>query len=311
VTNAANITLTGTTSQIVNQSNANALANFATNNGSFALAGKRSFTTAGNFTNAGALTINSGSTFSIGGPGVFTQSGGMTADNGTLSASGGINLNRGSLFGTGSITGALKSSSSATIDPGASSTTAGILKETGAYNQNSGTLDITINGKTAGTQYDQFNPTTASLSGTLNIDRLSSFIPTIGSTFKIMSFSSETGTFGMVNGLAINSTEHFSVTYQPTDVLLTVVSGALTPSELASGVSTMPAGNFAPIDLGISDGGRSNHMLFASTGLSPTVEADLNRRSTVPDYGSTFVLVSLAFAACVLFRRHFDDRRAV
>jgi hypothetical protein len=120
-----------------------------------------------------------------------------------------------------------------------------------------------------------------------------------------MNFGSETGTFGTVNGLAINSTEHFTVTYQPTDVLLTVVSGALAPSQSAFGVNTIPASNFAVVDLGISDDGRSSHMVFASGGsIHPTGVAELNTRSSVPDHGSTFVLLSIAFAACSLFRRH-------
>jgi len=33
------------------------------------------------------------------------------------------------------------------------------------------------------------------------------------------------GTFATVNGLSINSGEHFTVTYHPTNVTLTVVSG--------------------------------------------------------------------------------------
>jgi hypothetical protein len=206
------------------------LTNFATNNGAFALAGSRSFTTAGNFTNSGTFIVNTGSTFSLGGSGMFTQSGGTTTDNGLLSAPGAVNLQGGSLFGTGSITGALTSSSAGTIDPGTSSTATGILTDTGAYSQNSGTLDISINGTKAGTKYDQFNPTTASLSGTLNISRPTGFVPAIGSTFKIMNFTSETGTFATVNGLAINSSEHFTITYQGTDVLLTVVPGPADPT---------------------------------------------------------------------------------
>ena len=310
VTNAANITLTGTTSQIINQSSANALAGFATNNGSFTLAGNRSFTAASNFTNTGTLTINGGSTFSVG-THVFTQTAGKTADNGTLSASGGVKLNGGSLFGTGSITGTLTSSSAGTITPGTSSTTTGILKDTGTYTQNSGKLNISIKGATAGTQYDQFNPTKAALSGTLNISRPTGFIPTIGSTFKIMNFGSETGTFGTVNGQAINSTEHFTVSYQPTDVLLSVVSGALTASQPAFGVNTMPASSFVPIEASISGDGRSSHMVFASAGgIRPTAAAELNTRS-IPDHGSTFVLLLLAFAACGLFRWHSTSRRLI
>jgi hypothetical protein len=103
----------------------------------------------------------------------------------------------------------------------------GVLKDTGVYTQNAtGVLDIAITGTTAGTQYDQLNPTTATLGGTLNISRPTGFVPSVGSTFKILNFNSATGTFATVTGLSINSTEHFTITYQPKDVLLTVVSGA-------------------------------------------------------------------------------------
>src|SRR4029077_11936574 len=64
VTNAANITLTGATSQIIDQTSANGLRNFAINaaTGVFSLAG-RNLTTAGAFSNAGTLNIGSGSKF--------------------------------------------------------------------------------------------------------------------------------------------------------------------------------------------------------------------------------------------------------
>jgi hypothetical protein len=226
VTNAANITLTGTSSQIIDQHSKNGLANFATNNGRFALAGGRSFTTVGNFTNAGTFAVNTGSIFALGASGMFTQSAGTTTDNGSLSAPGAVNLQGGSLFGTGSITGNVLSSG--TVTPGDSSTLTGILTDTGTYTQNSkGNLDISIGGTTAGSKFDELNSTNASLNGTLNIGLVSGYVPTIGNTFKIMNFTSETGTFSTVNGLNINSKEHFKITYQGTDVLLTVVSGAL------------------------------------------------------------------------------------
>ena len=227
VTNAANITLTGASSKIVNQTSANALAGLASNasSGSFTINGGRSFTTAGSFTNAGILNIASGSTFAIGGGGSFTQSGGTTTDDGVLSSTGAVTLQAGALFGKGNITGNVQSS--AVITPGDSSTKTGILTETGAYSQSStGTLDISIGGTTAGTNFDELNPTTANLNGTLNISRINGFVPNIGATFKIMNFGSETGAFSTVNGLSINSTRHFSITYQGKDVLLTVVAGA-------------------------------------------------------------------------------------
>jgi hypothetical protein len=229
VTNAANIALIGTSSRILNSTtSANALANLAANasSGTFSVQGGRTFTTLGSFSNAGTFLIGTGSAFTLGGGG-FTQTAGKTTDDGTLAvpSTGTVNLTGGSLFGTGAITGAV--TSAAAVTPGDSSTTTGVLKDTGAYTQKTtGSLNIAINGTTAGTQYSQLNPSTATLSGTLNITRPTSFVPTVGSTFKILNFSSATGQFSTVNGLAINSTEHFTITYQPTDVLLSVVSGA-------------------------------------------------------------------------------------
>ena len=111
------------------------------------------------------------------------------------------------------------------MNPGDSATTAGILTEKGTYSQgSSGTLDIFIDGTTAGTKFDQLNVTKASLNGSLNLTLPTGFTPTIGQTFKIMNFTSETGQFMHCN-CAINTSEHFQITYQGTDVLLTVVAG--------------------------------------------------------------------------------------
>jgi hypothetical protein len=259
-TNDAAITLTGNSAEILNSTNqANGLANFAVNGttGKFTLAGGAGFTTAGSFSNAGTLTIGTGSTFKVGtsGSGAFTQTAGTTTDSGTLTASGtgGVSLtggtltdtgtltassggvtlsSNGSLFGGGTITGALNSSG--TVTPGASATRTGDLTDTGAYTQTStGTLDIGIAGP-KGLKFDALKATTASLGGTLNISDLNGFIPTVGSTFKILTFNSVTGTFATVNGLTINSTEEYTVTYQAKDVLLTVVSTADVPAAASS-----------------------------------------------------------------------------
>jgi hypothetical protein len=205
----------------------------------FGLAGGANFTTVGNFANAGALNIGKGSTFTVGGTGVFTQTAGTTTDSGTLVAAGGVTvssgtldasgnvsapvlLSGGSLFSSGTITGNL--TSSGIITPGTTATTPGTLTEVGSYTQNAaGSLDIDIAGTQAGKQYDVVASTSAVLGGTLNITT-TKFTPTVGETFKILTYGSETGTFAKINGLTINSTEEYSVTYQPTDVLLTVVS---------------------------------------------------------------------------------------
>jgi hypothetical protein len=231
-TNDAAITLTGASAEILNSTNqANGLANFAVNEatGKFVLLGA-SLTTPGSFSNAGIFTVGIGSTFTVGGAGGFTQTAGTTTDSGTLTASGGVNLSGGSLFASGKIVGKLVSSG--IVTPAASATKTGILSDAGAYTQNSsGSLDIGIGGTTVGTTFDALKAGATVLAGTLNISQLGGFVPAVGSTFEILNFKSLTGTFTTVNGLIINGTEEYTLTYQPTDVLLTVVSTAATATE--------------------------------------------------------------------------------
>jgi hypothetical protein len=47
----------------------------------------------------------------------------------------------------------------------------------------------------------------------------------VGATFEILTAKEVKGTFATVNGTAINSSEHFTVTYNAKNVTLTVVSG--------------------------------------------------------------------------------------
>jgi hypothetical protein len=106
-TNAATIVLDGAASRIVDASNADALANFASNAaaGSFTIQNGRSFTTAGDFANNGTLTL---------GPGLFTVHG-----NYSQGAAGILNV---ALNGTapGSGYGQLQVSGTATLTAGAS-----------------------------------------------------------------------------------------------------------------------------------------------------------------------------------------------
>ena len=249
VTNAANITLTGGASKIVDEHSVNALTNLTTNSGSFSLTGGANFTTAGgSFTNSGTVLVATGTTLTVGNGGNtsiavnYTQSGGMTTVDGTLKPSAStvapvLTLSGGSLFGGGTIDYGVIDSG--VVTPGDSSAKTGKLAVAGTYTQNSGgALDISIGGTTVGKQFDQLNVTNAaSLTGTLNISLLKNFVPTVGSTFDILNASSLTGTFSAVTGTAINGTEHFSVTYNANDVVLTVVSGASDTGSVA-GAST-------------------------------------------------------------------------
>ena len=242
-TNDAKIALTGKASQILNPST-NALAGFVTNGakGSFALNGGQNFTSAGTFTNQGAINVAKGSTFTVGAGGSYVQMSGRTTVNGKLTLSSSedktdnsdsdsdpgaavIRIARGSLFGNGgNVTAHLVSAG--TVVPADSTTTVGKLKITGAYSQSAaGALDANIEGANSG-QFNVLNVTaTATLNGTLNIKLLNNFVPLVGAEFEILTARRVNGVFAKVNGAVINNSEHFTVTYNADNVTLTVVSG--------------------------------------------------------------------------------------
>jgi len=96
-------------------------------------------------------------------------------------------------------------------------------------------LDIDIGGTKSGAQFGLLNISgAASLNGTLNLGLINGFVPTLGSSFDIINFARYTGNFAVVNGTGINSTEHFQVVVNPTNVTLDVVSGASATPEPAS-----------------------------------------------------------------------------
>jgi hypothetical protein len=160
------------------------------------------------------------------------------------------------------------------ITPGDSATSTGILTDSGAFKQNtSGSLDISIGGATPGSKFDQLNSTTANLAGTLNIKLINGFIPTLGTNFKVLNFSSESGKFATVNGLAINGSEHFGITYQGTDVLLSVISG---PANAGTGAIPRRAsgGELRPVRLDLQPA-------LASLHLPATPPATMERSSSI------------------------------
>ena len=234
VTNSAKITLSGAAAQIVNQSDVNALPNLetVTSKGAVTVTAGQQFTTTlnGNFSNAGIVMVGKHSSFKVACNTNFqcpyVQTAGTTTVDGTLTDSlYGVQIQGGKLFGTGTIAATVTSSGAVTA--GDAVTKAGVLLP-GAYVQNAkGSLNIQIGGTTVGTQYSQLAAGNGvSLSGTLNIHLINGFVPAISDTFTIIAGSAVTGTFATVNGLSINSSEHFEIAYNGTNVTLTVVSGA-------------------------------------------------------------------------------------
>jgi hypothetical protein len=225
-TNAASITLTGASAEILNTSTStNALAALAANTskGVLSLQGGQALATSANFSNAGKTTVGASSSFTVGG--TYTQTAGQTTVDGTLTAPTGLSLEKGTLLGQGKLAAAVTSSSTVTV--GDSTSKAGLLTVSGAYTQKpAGVLDVAIGGTTVGSQYSQLAVSNGvSLNGTLTIKLINGFVPTIGETFTILTGSAVSGTFSKVNGTSINSSEHFDVSYTATAVTLTVVSG--------------------------------------------------------------------------------------
>jgi hypothetical protein len=126
VNNAASITLTGTTSQIVNQSGADGLSNLASNvkGAALSLLSGKMLATSGSFSNAGNLTVGMNSTLHIRttSSGLYKQtSTGMTKVDGTLTAPTGVSIQAGSLLGKGVINATVVSSGSVTAGDSATS----------------------------------------------------------------------------------------------------------------------------------------------------------------------------------------------
>ena len=224
VTENANLTLNGAAAQVVNTNTvSNGLATLAAiaAKGVFSLQNGQALTTASKLSSAGQLTIDPTSSLKLGGS--FTQNGGTSTIDGTLTAPLGLTVKTGSLMGKGTLAASVVSNSTITV--GDSTTVPGQLTIAGTYVQNpTGVLNVEIGGTQVGTQCSQLAVSNGvSLGGTLNIKLLNGFVPTIGAdVFTIVTGSAVSKTFTTVNGLSINSSEHFKINYNGNSVTLTV-----------------------------------------------------------------------------------------
>ena len=219
-TNNAAITLGSASAQITNGiGGPSALAALATNGpkGVFSVQSGQILTTSANFTNQGTVTIGTGSGFGVGG--TYTQTAGTTTVDGVISAPSGFLLNKGKLFGSGTISGAV--TAGAAVTAGDSLILPGTLSVS-AYSQTSkGSLTIPFTKSSYG-QVASANG--AAVAGKLLLKLAKGYAPAIGSTFNIVTGTAISGRFTNPN-LKINRNEHFSISYGPTAVTLTVVQG--------------------------------------------------------------------------------------
>ncbi len=105
------------------------------------------------------------------------------------------------------------------VKPGSSP---GMLTISGTYPQSAaGTLHIEVGGYTPGVQYDRLKVVgAAQLSGTLKVVLANNFVPAIGDTFKVMSYTSRVGQFAAFVPPTIGGQPMFDLEYKSTGVVL-------------------------------------------------------------------------------------------
>ncbi|MGB8543007.1 MAG: hypothetical protein WCD49_15360 [Candidatus Acidiferrales bacterium] len=241
VTNDAKITLAGvdtTKNSFIDQTGANALANFTTNgsSGALYLTTDRNFITPSNFTNAGIVDVEkstgTGHT-QLTVTGNYTQTGGTTTVDGLLTTSGAIDIEGGFVYGNaGTVAGAATLSGAldltgGTINPGDGIKKIGVLNISGSYAESgAGVLNIDLDGATADIKYDVLNVSgAATLGGTLDVDTLTGFTLAAGDSFDILNYASETGTFTTLNLPTLTGGDTWNVNYAGnggTELILTV-----------------------------------------------------------------------------------------
>jgi len=220
-TNNAMLTLSGGTFK--NADGSDAFANTLSQNGkTLRLMNSAKLTLFTSLDNAGQVIVGKGCKLIFTAGYGYQQLAGQTTNDGTLVSQ--IAINGGTLLGAGSVSGdlvlVLDQATFSVGDVGKSA----LVQVTGTYYVFAGTTSTGIGGTTVGTQYSQIKAGHAQLAGTLAAPLLSGFTPTVGQTFTVLSAGSVTGTFSNTT-IAINSSEHFAISYPPRSVVLTVVSG--------------------------------------------------------------------------------------
>ena len=162
--------------------------------------------------------------------GANTYTGDTNINGGVLQVDGSITSNtfvneHGTLAGSGTIDGnvTVTHQIGGMVSPGDAP---GTLTINGNYTQAiSGTLMIDIAGANTG-QFSVLNVLgTANLSGLLDPVLLNGFLPTIGESFTFLDYGSVNGSLFIFDRNIDNAPEHWDVTYQSNDAILTVAAG--------------------------------------------------------------------------------------
>ncbi|HTA56525.1 MAG TPA: Ig-like domain-containing protein, partial [Candidatus Baltobacteraceae bacterium] len=195
------------------------------------------------FSNSGTVLANALNLFFSAS---FTQIAGTTMLGGgslQTASTNPLTFQGGSLTGSGTVQGDV-TNTGGSVAPG-SSTAAGAITISGStvgiYSQSAtGAYNVKIGGTTAG-QFDTLAMSgAATLGGPLNVSLLNSFSPALGNTFTILTAASVAGTFSTTNFPALSAGLGWHVTYNATNVVLSVVSVSSPVANLNPGSVTFP-----------------------------------------------------------------------
>ena len=188
-----------------------------------ALSGGSSMNVHGSVSNAGMIQIDDTSKLTV--KSGFSQSGGSTVVDGVLNSKMGAGIQGGMLSGTGILNGNLKMAGTMmpgdptgtfTLNGNYAQTSGGTLAEQVGWLSGSNATLFKVNGK-------------VTLAGTLALSLLSGYNPTVGDSFILMTFLSDTGVFGTITGTDLGNGRFLDVIYDPHDVRLEVEAPVGTP----------------------------------------------------------------------------------
>ncbi len=183
---------------------------------SLALTGGSSAIVGGSVNNAGTIEIDKASAMMV--KSGYSQSGGSSLVDGVLNTKKGADIQGGTLSGTGTLNGNLKMAG--TMMPGDPT---GTFTLNGNYTQTSGGTLAEQVGWLSGSNATLFKANgKVTLAGTLALSLLSGYNPTVGDSFILMTFLSDTGIFGTITGTNLGNGMFLDVVYDAHDVRVEV-----------------------------------------------------------------------------------------
>jgi hypothetical protein len=142
-----------------------------------------------------------------------------------------------------------------------------------------GRLEIELGGTEPGAGYDRLDVEgDVALGGDLALSLLNDFVPELGQTFEVMTFTSRTGEFDTLTGTSLGNGLGLDPTYTDTSVILTVVEDSNVPPVAEDDSATTEEGMAVVVDVLDNDSdpdGNDDDLTVASVGDPPNGTAEI------------------------------------